>query len=155
MAKITVDLITSKEFSLESRGYNRQEVDTFLDEICEEMERMESELQDLKQKTTQVRPAEPAVSAVTPETETSFREILEMAQKVKDETIRKAKEDAEAIRAKAEAEASERLGALTEEEEAASRRLENLKEAAKEYRQNFESLLQAQQEALEKAAELF
>ena len=60
MAKITVDLITSKEFSLENRGYDRREVDSFLDDICEEMERMEEEIKDLRQKTTVVRPAEPA-----------------------------------------------------------------------------------------------
>ena len=112
MAKITVDLITSKEFSLENRGYDRREVDSFLDDICEEMERMEEEIKDLRQKTTVVRPAEPA-EGPSAKDESSFREILEMAQKVKEETIRKAREDAEAIRTKAENEASERLDGLS------------------------------------------
>ena len=105
MARVTVDLISSKEFSLESRGYNRQEVDNFLDDICEEMERMDAEIKDLRQKTTVVKPAAPAVSAVSSQEESSFREILEMAKKVKDDTIQKAREDAEAIRVKAETEA--------------------------------------------------
>ena len=154
MARITVDLITSKEFSLENKGYNRREVDTFLDDICEELERMEEEIRDLKQKTTAVHPPEQPAPDAAQETN-SFREILEMAQKVKDETIRKAKEDAEAIRAKAETEAAERLEGLGEERSAAEKEIAGLKEAAAEYRRRFEELLQAQQDALEKASDLF
>lgn len=154
MAKITVDLITSKEFSLENRGYDRREVDSFLDDICEEMERMEEEIKDLRQKTTVVRPAEPA-EGPSAKDESSFREILEMAQKVKEETIRKAREDAEAIRTKAENEASERLDGLSAEKAAAEKEVAELREVAKEYRRQFEALLQAQQEALEKASDLF
>ena len=156
MEKITVDLISRKEFSLSSKGYNQAEVDDFLDAICEEMERMENEIMDLRQKTTVVRPAAPApVSAVSAEDENSFREILEMARQVKDETIRKAKEDAEAIRAKAETEAAERLDGLSEEREALTKEVAALKTAATDYRTKFEALLQAQQEALEKASDLF
>ena len=156
MEKITVDLISRKEFSISSKGYNQNEVDDFLDEICEEMERMENEIMDLRQKTTVVRPAAPApASGVTEEQENSFREILEMARQVKDETIRKAKEDAEAIRAKAETEASERLDGLSEEREALTKEVAGLKAAAADYRAKFEALLQAQQEALEKASDLF
>ena len=159
MARITVDAISSKEFSYESKGYNRKEVDEFLDEICDEMERMEAELKELQQKTTAVRekPAEPAPvkEAVSSKNEESFREILEMAQQVKDETIRKAKEDAEAIRARAEAEASDRLDGLSEERDSLTRQVNELKAAAADYRKKFEQLLQAQQEALEKASDLF
>ncbi len=154
MARITVDVITNKEFSIENRGYNRREVDTFLDEISEELERMEAELKDLRQKTTVVRPQEPAPGSSAMD-EGAFREILEMAQKVKEETIRKAREDAEAIRAKAETEAGERLDGLSEERAAAEKEIAALHEVAAEYRRQFEALLQAQQEALEKASDLF
>ena len=44
MEKITVDLIAHKEFSISSKGYDQAEVDNFLDDICEEMERMEKEI---------------------------------------------------------------------------------------------------------------
>ena len=81
--------------------------------------------------------------------------VQEMARQVKDETIRKAKEDAEAIRAKAETEARERLDGLSEERDALTRQVEELKKVASGYRQQFEALLQAQQEALEKASDLF
>ncbi len=157
MEKITVELIAHKEFSISSKGYNQAEVDNFLDDICEEMERMEKEIADLRQKTTAVRPAAPAPAAagVTEEQERSFREVLEMAMQVKDDTIRKAREDAEAIRAKAETEAAERLAGLSEEREALAKEVDGLKITAADYRTKFETLLQEQKEALEKVAELF
>ena len=156
MAKITVDVISSKEFSFEPRGYNCQEVDNFLDEICDEMERMENEIKDLRQKTTAViPPVQKTAGAVTTEDAESLREILEMAQQVKSETIRKAREDAEAIRIKAETEAGERLNGLAAEQEELEKEVAALKQTAAEYRRQFEELLRAQQEALEKATGLF
>jgi cell division initiation protein len=160
MERVTVDLISTKEFSHVNKGYNPKEVDEFLDDICDEMERMEAEIKDLRQKTTNVRPAAPAQAATSgqepgEELTNQFREILMTAQQVKDETIRKAKEDAEAIRAKAEAEATERLDGLSEEKDALTRQISELKTTAANYRQQFEQLLQAQQEALEKASDLF
>ncbi len=84
MERITVELINSKEFSIETRGYNRKEVDEFLDEICDEMERMEKELNDLKQNNAVVREALAAKSAfgASDENEKSLREVLEMAIRV-------------------------------------------------------------------------
>ena len=157
MERITADMIADKAFTIEARGYNRDEVDGFLDEICEEMDRLNNEIYDLRQKTTIVRPAAPAAenSGVSRENEDRFREILEMAATVKEETIRKAREDAEAIRLKAETEAKERLDGLSEEREALEKEVAALKETASEYRRQFEELLHAQQEALEKATGLF
>lgn len=156
MEKITVELIAHKEFSISNKGYNQTEVDNFLDDICEEMERMEKEIMDLRQKTTAVHPVPPVpASGVTTEQEESFRELLTMAMQVKDDTIRKAKEDAEAIRAKAETEATERLDGLNEEHDRLEKGIEEMKTAAADYRAKFEALLQAQQEALDKASDLF
>ena len=157
MERITSEVIAEKEFTIESRGYSKEEVDTFLDLICEEMDRLNNEIQDLRQKTTIVRPSAPApeTSGVSREDEGRFREILEMAATVKEETIRKAKEDAEAIRLKAETEANERLNGLAEEREDLEKEVAALRETALEYRRNFEELLHAQQEALEKATGLF
>ena len=156
MERITADMIAEKEFSIESKGYNKNEVDNFLDEICEEMDRLNNEIFDLRQKTTMVRPQAPAESsASTAAEESRFREILEMAAQVKEETIRRAKEDAEAIRLKAETEATERLEGLQAERDELKTEIENLKQTAADYRRQFEELLHAQQEALEKATGLF
>lgn len=155
MERITADLIAEKEFSIESRGYNREEVDTFLDAICEEMDRLTAEVEDLRQKPPLRPQVKEEASGVSREDENRFREILELAAQVKEETARKAKEDAEAIRAKAQAEATERLEGLAAEEAALQKKVEDLKTVAAEYRQRFEALLRAQQEALEKAEGLF
>ena len=156
MERITSEVIAEKEFTIANRGYNQEEVDTFLDLICEELDRLNNDIQDMRQKTTMVRPSAPAAeSSVSREDENKFREILEMAATVKEETIRKAREDAEAIRLKAETEANERLNGLAEEREVLEKEVNALKETAAEYRRQFEELLRAQQEALEKATGLF
>ena len=156
MERITSEVIAEKEFTIANRGYNQEEVDTFLDLICEELDRLNNDIQDMRQKTTMVRPSAPAAeSSVSREDENKFREILEMAATVKEETIRKAREDAEAIRLKAETEANERLNGLAEEREVMEKEVNALKETAAEYKRQFEELLHAQQEALEKATGLF
>ena len=156
MERITSEVIAEKEFTSANRGYNKEEVDTFLDLICEELDRLNNDIQDMRQKTTMVRPSAPAAeSSVSREDENKFREILEMAATVKEETIRKAREDAEAIRLKAETEANERLNGLAEEREVLEKEVNALKETAAEYKRQFEELLHAQQEALEKATGLF
>lgn len=155
MDRITADMIADKEFSIESKGYNKDEVDTFLDEICEEMDRLNNEIFDLRQKTTIVRPAAAQPAPAEGGEENRFREILEMAAQVKEETIRKAREDAEAIRMKAETEAREQLDGLSAEKESLEQEVKNLKKVAADYRSQFEELLRAQQEALEKAEGLF
>ena len=156
MERITSEVIAEKEFTIANRGYNQEEVDTFLDLICEELDRLNNDIQDMRQKTTMVRPSAPAAeSSVSREDENKFREILEMAATVKEETIRKAREDAEAIRLKAETEANERLNGLAEEREGLEKEVAALKAAAEDYRRKFEELLNAQQEALEKATGLF
>ena len=155
MARITVEEISRKEFSFANKGYNQKEVDDFLDDICDEIERMENEIMDLRQKTTAVRPTVQENAGVSAENEESFREVLALAVQVKEETLRKAREDAEAIRVKAETEATERLDGLSEERKTLEAEVAALKKTAADYRAQFEALLQAQQEALDKASGLF
>jgi len=171
--QITIEMIETKEFKTKPRGYDPQEVDEFLDAICDEMANQLDQIQALQQQlaaakaarpavmeapTTQVRPVQvkpqpaPAPAAVPDD---SFREILEMAQKVKNETISAAEAKAAAIIAKAEEEAADKLGSLAQEKEKLVGEVASLKGVAAEYRTKFEALLQAQQEAIEKASDLF
>lgn len=168
--QITVDMIETKEFKTKPRGYDPQEVDEFLDAICDEMIRLQDKIASLQQNleaanaarkqteaTKQVRPVmtpAPVADPVSTATD-DIREILEMAQKVKRETIAAAEAKAEAILAKAQEEATAKLDNLDEEKENLTKQVEALKAAASEYRTKFESLLQAQQEAIEKASDLF
>lgn len=156
MERITVDLISSKEFTIEAKGYNRKEVDEFLDDICDEIDRMEEEIRNLKQRNAVERPA--PVSAPSQSTGIDvkdFQEILEMARKVKDEMIQKAKEDAEKIKIEAETEVRTKLSNLDNERVNLENRIDALKKEAVNYREKFEGLLSSQHEQLKKFTDLF
>ena len=71
---ITVQMIENKEFTTAPMGYKRKEVDMFLDEICDEMGRLNDEIQSLQIKLSQasqaaaqpMRSARPAVNVPAP-----------------------------------------------------------------------------------------
>ncbi len=166
MQQITVDMIDTKEFKIKPRGYDQQEVDDFLDAIGDEMVRQLDLIQSLQQQlqaAKAARPAQPEATQVIRPVQApaaavptdDFREILEMAQKVKSETIADAERKAEGILAAAQAEADAKLSSLSQEKESLTAQVAALRTAASEYRAKFEALLQAQQEAIEKASDLF
>ena len=111
--QITIEMIETKEFKTKPRGYDPQEVDEFLDAICDEMVRQLDQIAALQQQLAAAKAARPVVEAPTqqvkpivaapvkPVPDADFREILEMAQKVKNETIAAAEAKAEEILAKA------------------------------------------------------
>lgn len=165
--QITIEMIETKEFKTKPRGYDPQEVDEFLDAICDEMVRQMDQIAALQQQLAAAKAARPVVEAPTQQVkpvvaapvksvpDSDFREILEMAQKVKNETIAAAEAKAENIIAKAKEEAAAKLDNLDVEKETLTNQVAALKAAATEYRAKFEALLQAQQEAIEKASDLF
>ena len=168
--QVTIEQIETKEFKIIARGYDPKEVDEFLDDVMDTMEKQLDEIQALQQQLASAKAAQPAGNAPTqvirpvqsayaaPKAEVpdkAFREILEMAQKVKDETIAKAEAQAEEIVAKAQEAADEQLKGLSDEKEALTKQVTDLRAAAADYRTRFEALLAAQQEAIEKATNLF
>ena len=161
--RITIEIIESKEFGTENGGYNRKEVDRFLDQICDEMANLQDEIDALNRqlavaeaRSKMAPPAAPAqetVRAAVPDSE--FREILEMAQRVKSETIAAAEQKAAEIVAGAQDEAKAQLGSLQAERDALSAQVDDLKLAGMELREKIAAVLKAQQEALDKTADLF
>ena len=163
--RITIEVIESKEFHVAARGYNQHEVDEFLDSICDEMERLENEMATLKAENNRLKNqavpqtaaaavpvAAPVVSAATPDG--TFREILEMAQQVKEQTIADAKAKAEEIVADAEVQVRARLGNLTEEKEALEAQVAAMKAAAAAYKEKFTELLTVAKDALDAAEKM-
>ena len=161
--RITIEVIESKEFATENGGYSRKEVDRFLDAICDEMANLQDEIDRLNKqlavaeaRSKMAPPAAPAqvtVKAAVPDAD--FREILEMAQKVKNDTIAAAEQKATEIVANAQEEAKAKLGTLEEEKSALTEKVEELKLAGMDLREKIASVLKAQQEALDKTADLF
>ena len=56
---ITVQMIENKEFTTAPMGYKRKEVDMFLDEICDEMDRLNEEIQSLQVRLSQANQPTP------------------------------------------------------------------------------------------------
>ena len=157
--RITIEVIESKDFATENGGYSRKEVDRFLDAICDEMANLQDEIERLNKQLAvaeaRSRMAPPAQEPVKAAPDADFREILEMAQKVKSETIAAAEQKAAEIVANAENEAKAKLGSLEQEKESLTAQVEELKLAGMDLREKIASVLKAQQEALEKTADLF
>ncbi|MDD6049867.1 MAG: DivIVA domain-containing protein [Clostridiales bacterium] len=168
--KITIEEIENKEFHIASRGYNQHEVDEFLDSICDELERQEAEINALKAENDRLQhqavpqpfaaPVVPAPVAAAPveqmndATEGTFREILEMAKRVKDMTIADAKAKAAEIVANAENEAKARLGNMDEEKKQLEAELESVKTAVREYKEKFAEAIAMAQDALDLTTDL-
>lgn len=160
---VTVEQIETKEFRVVNNGYDQEEVDNFLDDIMDTMDQQLAELQSLQQqlaaaKAAQATPSFRPVAPVTPAVDTNRAktlEVLEMAQRLRDETLEKAQNEADALLADAKAEAAKHLGNLDEQKTHLENQIASLKQVAANYRERFESLLAAQQDAIEKASDLF
>ena len=99
--------------------------------------------------------AEAAGGVVAPASaapDASFREILEMAQRVKDQTIADAKTKAEEIVAEAQARAEAELGSLQEEKDTLQQQVDELKTTGSQYRERFLQLIQEHKEILDRLA---
>ena len=167
---ITVNDIRNKQFKMEGRGYNCDEVDDFLDALAEQTEKLirentslKNELAAAKEQAEAAKAAEktaleavhtPAVQQDAPPAfnepsyfknlETTLRETLISAQRIADETIDDARKKARRIVAEAE----EHVNTLQEQsaQKMAEARADYdaLKNASEEYRRNFTSLVEEQ-----------
>lgn len=156
MQQITIEMIETKEFRMKARGYDQDEVDTFLDEICDEMERQLNTISKLQQQLKEAqlaRPAaapQPAPAVVTKAVGTDdIREMLEMAQRIKNETVTEAQKKADTILSEARAKAEEQLGDLAGQRTRLVDEVTTLKTAVADYRQKFTELLNAQKAILD------
>ena len=156
MQQITIEMIETKEFRMKARGYDQDEVDTFLDEICDEMERQLNTISKLQQQLKEAQLARPAASPQpTPAVVTKavgtddIREMLEMAQRIKNETVTEAQKKADTILSEARAKAEEQLGDLAGQRTRLVDEVTTLKTAVADYRQKFTELLNAQKAILD------
>ena len=126
---ITLDSIADKVFSEVGGGYNRDEVDGFLDEIMDEMERREADTRALQEQVAQgkqkieeltwqlenAKSAQPAAAQeagrrsaesfelVLSKAKSVYEDIVGDADKKAEEIVNQANADAATIREKAEA----------------------------------------------------
>lgn len=119
MAENFLDVIADKQFAVADRdGYDRDDVDSFLDVILEEMERREAETAKIQAKVdeltntlktaklTAIAPAAPAAKANDKHSAESFELVLSKAKGAYEEIVSEADARAADILAKANEEAA-------------------------------------------------
>ena len=109
--RITVDSILDKKFSTVAKGFNQQEVDEYLDQICDEFDRRDAEMNALRQEIAQLK------------------------------TIADAQTKASQILANAENEARQQLSDLTKQKEDLTAQVNSLKASAKSYYEQAQNAL--------------
>jgi len=136
--KLTPLDIHHKEFGHGLRGYNEAEVDAFLDQVADELERLFKEniglserLEALEQKVRDYQ-----------DMERTLHNTLLSAQRSADEMMEKTEHEAAVVLKDAEVKAKEVIhGALTQKQKATND-LARIKQAEEEFRASFEKLLQ-------------
>ena len=128
--KLTPLDIHHKEFSHALRGYNEAEVDAFLDQVADELERLFKENIDLSEKNEALE----AKVREYQDMERTLHNTLLSAQKSADEMMHKAQREAEVVLKDAEVKAKEVIhNALTSKQKATAD-LGRIKQAEEEFR---------------------
>jgi len=166
---ITVPMIEEKEFKTKVRGYDPVEVDEFLDEICDEMIVMQEEISRLQAQLAQAkrdlaysqpaaqRPAPAPIAApvqaapAVQDVSESAQKLMANAQRLYDETVAQARQEAADILANAREKASHAEEDLSAEHEALLHQIEELKASARGYRERLLHMMDEQRAALDAA----
>ena len=136
--KLTPLDIHHKEFGHALRGYNEAEVDAFLDQVADELERLFKENIDLSEK---IDALEDKVRSYQ-DMERTLHNTLLSAQKSSDEMMQKAHREAEVVLKDAEVKAKEVIHSALTNKQKATADLGRVKQAEEEFRTQFKALLE-------------
>lgn len=136
--KLTPLDIHHKEFGHALRGYNEAEVDAFLDQVADELERLFKENIDLSEK---IEALEDKVRTYQ-DMERTLHNTLLSAQKSADEMMQKAHREAEVVLKDAEVKAKEVIHSALTNKQKATADLGRVKQAEEEFRTQFKALLE-------------
>ena len=156
---ITIDDIYDKEFATKGGGYDRNDVDQFLDEICDEMTNMLNRIGALEQDLQKARMEAEAAKAHKPEpvaayepvsrTSETLEGILISAQRLADEAVENARNKAEGIVKEAQDKAGQIVDEARAEKETLSGELEALRTGVADYKASFLKLINKYKTLLE------
>jgi cell division initiation protein len=102
MDEVSPALIRDVEFSTELRGFNKDEVDDFLDRVAAGVEALQQQLRQALERAARAE----QLAAEAADTDQALRRTLVMAQRAADMAVAEANEEAARIRAAAEEEAA-------------------------------------------------
>jgi cell division initiation protein len=150
MQKISIVDIQHKTFKKALQGYDRTEVDQFLDEIIESMEdeaharaALEAELADLRDRISHFKSMEE-----------SLQNTLLLAQRTADETKASAHKEADLIKAEARIQVEKEIASYQERADDARREMQRALEAAEKARSEMRSLLMTHMSLLDRTGSL-
>lgn len=159
---LTIDDIYDKEFALKGGGYDRNDVDQFLDEICDEMTNMQEHIEklenNLKQAQMEVEAAKAAARNAAPvvvknepvaRTSETLEGILLSAQRLADEAVANAKTKADGILKDAKEEAEKIVDEAKTEKATLATELETLRKNVTEYKIGFLTMIEKYKKMLE------
>lgn len=136
--KLTPLDIHHKEFHHALRGYSEEEVDTFLDEVADEFERLFKENIDISEKLE-------AASAKVRDyqsMEVTLNNTMVSAQRSAEQIVAGANEDASTVLRDAEAKAKELIHAALTEKQKVQGELVRIKQVEEDFRARFRALLE-------------
>jgi len=146
MQRITPVDIQHKTFKKSLQGYDRAEVDQFLDELIESLEdeaqekaALEAEIADLRERISHFKAMEE-----------SLQNTLILAQRTADEVKATAHKEADVIKAQAKMEAEKEIGSLVERTDEAKRECQRSLDNAEKARSELRSLLMTHLSLLER-----
>ncbi|MGD0053450.1 MAG: DivIVA domain-containing protein [Vulcanimicrobiaceae bacterium] len=149
MAKITIIDIQHKEFKRSLQGYDRNEVNEYLDEIIETLEdenqaraALEAEIGDLRERISHFKAMEE-----------SLQSTLLLAQRTADEVKAAAHKEADLIRQEARLSAEREIAALGDRIEDSRREAQRAQDSAEKAKSELRSLLMSHLSLLERPAE--
>ena len=158
---LTIDDIYDKEFIIKGQGYDRNDVDQFLDQICDEMISMQEHADQLKM---QVESLERELTAAREMAETRQPEvqqknisqtsnalegILLSAQRLADEQVENARKQADDIIAQAQEKADHMVETAHQEHSQLDKELDMMRDMVSNYKKSFLELLSKQKELLD------
>ena len=160
---VTIQMIETKEFKTVAKGYDPEEVDVFLDDICDQFDEMENEIKSLRASLAKAQaaaapapaPVVAAPAARADDSSEAAQRLLRNAQRVSDETIADARSEANKIVADAKAKAESMLQDAQTESARLQGSLDTLRAAANDYRARFKRLVEDQSHLLNAETELF
>lgn len=135
--KLTPLDIHHKEFNHALRGYNEAEVDEFLDQVADELERLFKENIDLSER---IEAAEGKVHGYQ-DMERTLNNTLVSAQRSAEEIIAKAEHEASIVLKDAEVKAKEIIHGALQQKQKATSDLVRIKQAEESFRASFKKLL--------------
>jgi len=148
MQRITPVDIQHKTFKKALQGYDRAEVDQFLDDLIESLEdeaqdraALEAEIADLRERISHFKAMEE-----------SLQNTLILAQRTADEVKAAAHKEADLIKAQAKMQAEKDISFLVERTDEAKREHQRALETAEKARSELRSLLMTHLALLERAA---